>query len=581
MLVATPEKNRLRSASSFAVSSAVHGAVLAWVALVPLVPPPRPGLYEQEIRPYENKIVWYNLNERLPAITPPQRDVRPPRARVRAPQVLVSGPQENQRPPQLIWTPAPEIETQRVLQAPNVIALTPPAAPLRDFTLPPDLMRPEKAPSLPEAPAAQIAKLKPVDLMQPRGPQPRAFTPPQEVRPEIPKAALPAAPELTIVIAGTPAATPLLPPIQAARRTFIPPVEAAHAPALQTANLPAGPVVEIEPAATIALLPGAPSRLVRPFAAPAAAAPAAPTQPANLPAAPQIEARRDAGRVALPETAIRVVRPFSAPVNAGRPAATTMPLADAPLVQTGNRTPEAALAIVSLFPTRDAPVPAPQSSQKAGFSAGPQPRPDGGDSSAQAGPLTIPGLLIQSAGKDERPTLMATLQPPTSPANLAAAARSVPVTAPGATGETPAMRVTTAPDPRLDGRTVYTIAIQMPNVTSYSGSWIVWFAESEPMRNQAAAAIRAPAPLRKVDPKYIPAAADEKVEGKVRLAAVIRRDGHVEHVELLQRLDDRLDLSSEEALAKWEFEPALRNGVAIDVDAVFEIPFHIAPKVPK
>src|SRR5581483_11335131 len=135
MLVVTPETNRLRSGSSFAASAAVHGAVLAWVALAPLVPPPRPSLYDQEIRPYVNKIVWYNLNERLPAVAPPQRDQRPPRARTRARQRVVAGSQENQRPPQLIWTPAPEIEPPRLLPAPNVVALTPPATPRRDFTL--------------------------------------------------------------------------------------------------------------------------------------------------------------------------------------------------------------------------------------------------------------------------------------------------------------------------------------------------------------------------------------------------------------------------------------------------------------
>jgi TonB family protein len=93
--------------------------------------------------------------------------------------------------------------------------------------------------------------------------------------------------------------------------------------------------------------------------------------------------------------------------------------------------------------------------------------------------------------------------------------------------------------------------------------------------------MRPPLPLHKVDPKYIPAAADERVEGKVRLAAVIRRNGRVEAVTLLHHLDDRLDRSAEEALAKWEFEPALRNGAAVDVDAVFEIPFRLAPRPAK
>jgi TonB family protein len=128
----------------------------------------------------------------------------------------------------------------------------------------------------------------------------------------------------------------------------------------------------------------------------------------------------------------------------------------------------------------------------------------------------------------------------------------------------------------LQGRVVYTMAIQMPNVTSYIGSWLVWFAEREPSRERAE--IRGPQPLHKVDPKYVPAARDERVEGIVRLFAVIRADGGVENVKLLKHLDDRLDRTAQEALAKWRFEPATRNGVAVAVDAVFEVPFRLAPR---
>ena len=91
----------------------------------------------------------------------------------------------------------------------------------------------------------------------------------------------------------------------------------------------------------------------------------------------------------------------------------------------------------------------------------------------------------------------------------------------------------------------------------------------------------APVPLRKVDPKYIASAAAEGVAGKVRLFGVIRKDGHVGDIVLLKSLDDRLDRSATEALGKWLFEPALRNGVPVDVDAVFEIPFQLAPKPAK
>jgi TonB family protein len=119
----------------------------------------------------------------------------------------------------------------------------------------------------------------------------------------------------------------------------------------------------------------------------------------------------------------------------------------------------------------------------------------------------------------------------------------------------------------------------MPNVTSFSGSWLVWFAEREPLPDAAPPQIRAPVVVRKVDPKYIAAAAAERVEGTVRLFGVIGKDGHVGGIALLRQLDDRLDRSAQEALAKWEFGPALRDGVPVDVDAIFEIPFHLAPRL--
>jgi outer membrane biosynthesis protein TonB len=44
-------------------------------------------------------------------------------------------------------------------------------------------------------------------------------------------------------------------------------------------------------------------------------------------------------------------------------------------------------------------------------------------------------------------------------------------------------------------------------------------------------------------------------------------------------VDARLDRSAEEALLKWEFEPARRNGNCVEVDVVAEIPFLLAPQV--
>lgn len=523
------ENNRLRSATAFFLSAAVHGFVLAWVSLAPMIPPARPSIYEQEIKPYESQIVWYNLKERLPDIAPTQADRRTARARVQSRQTVVAGPAEMPRPPQLIWTPAPEIETRQILPAPNVVALTPAPRPVRDFQLPPTPVHTQPAPAaLPEAPQVGNVKLAAVAVSPPTRLPPRPFAPP----------------------------------------------EVAHASTPRPENLPAAPTIEARSSGPLPLTAD-PPRVLRPFAAPATEH-AHLERPEGLPAAPQIATEVSAA--ALPEIkAAPVLRPFAVP-RPGVAVTPAAPLADAP--DFNDRPAEAALAIVGLFPAREVPIPKPQSSQKAGFSTGPQPHAEGGDAGSDPILLTVPGLLVRNDTSDSRPNLVAVLAPPTSRANLDAAARSVQVTAAGRTLEPQATRLTAVPDPRMAGRVIYRIAIQMPNVSSYSGSWIVWFAERDPVQDQPVSDMRAPAPLRKVDPKYTAAAWDEKVEGKVRLAAVIRKDGHVDRVELLQHLDNRLDQSSQEALAKWEFEPALRNGVAIDVDAVFEIPFHLAPKVP-
>ena len=198
--------------------------------------------------------------------------------------------------------------------------------------------------------------------------------------------------------------------------------------------------------------------------------------------------------------------------------------------------------------------------------------------------LSVPGLLVRNANPDNKPALMARAAP-TAADNLRAAVHStnLPVRTPGSAGLSPsrpaAMRVSGAPDSLLNGRVTYSMTVQMPNTTSYTGSWMIWFAERQ--GGPPGGPLSAPVPVRKVDPKYYPAAIADRVEGTVRLTAVIRKDGGVDSVTLLQHLDDRLDQSATEAIDKWRFEPALRDGEPVDVDAVIEIPFRLAPLSPR
>ena len=144
-------------------------------------------------------------------------------------------------------------------------------------------------------------------------------------------------------------------------------------------------------------------------------------------------------------------------------------------------------------------------------------------------------------------------------------------------------------------RQVFVLAINTPNVTSYSGSWVIRFAErvlngkkrhdatrfgkenNEEPEDDSQGRLSAPEPRLKVDPKYIRAAVDERVEGTVTLYAVIQRDGRVRDIEVVESLDDRLDGSAMAALAQWKFHPATKLGVPVEVDVLIDIPFRLAP----
>ena len=91
----------------------------------------------------------------------------------------------------------------------------------------------------------------------------------------------------------------------------------------------------------------------------------------------------------------------------------------------------------------------------------------------------------------------------------------------------------------------------------------------------------APAPRLKVDPAYSAAAMEERIEGEVILSGVIRSDGAVVHIELIKALDERLDRAALAAFSKWRFDPALKNGVPVDVEVVVRVPFSLTPLDPE
>ena len=515
--------------------AAFFGLMYAPPLSLPTLPPPSPSEYQQGFAGKEDRIVWYKFRK-LPDITPQSspKSRRPLRAAVKAEQEIISSPKKAPRRTQVVLTPVPAVDELPPLDLPNLIAVK---LPPKRFTTPPDLVRPGvtkiAAPSdLPDVPTQQLEAAK-----LPAGRLPaRPYVPPP-AQPNAPRAqAKIEAPSDAPEYVERPKLSSGLPAIRLPSRAFVPPTPAKPAEPRKIAD-----ATEV-PALTPSGLPSA-----------------------NMPA------------VKLPSRAFAP----PPPPPAQKPSTVALPQMDAPA---GDVT----MAIAGLNPAATA-VKLPAASSPAQFSAGQTVRPDGATSDGSGKGITAPDLYARApnGGKDTKPDLLAlTYAAPTSKEFMDdAMRRRQPSTSPAQSIEAPASaarsgatRVSNAPDRRFNGRDVYLMAIQLSNLTSYSGHWLLWYA-ARSADHPGLDPIAAPVPRRKVDPKYTPSAIADHVEGHVQLFCVIGREGTVSSIELLRGADERLNASAEEALAKWEFYPATRNGVPVAVDIVVEIPFKLEPRI--
>jgi TonB family protein len=87
--------------------------------------------------------------------------------------------------------------------------------------------------------------------------------------------------------------------------------------------------------------------------------------------------------------------------------------------------------------------------------------------------------------------------------------------------------------------------------------------------------VTGPALIYRVDPEYSEEARRAKFQGIVILEAIIRKDGLVDVVNVVRKLGLGLDESAIEAVKKWRFRPAMKNGSPVQVPVRVEVSFNL------
>lgn len=507
----------------FAESGAAHVAVIAmlWGAS---------ALWSQGTRVapravfHSSDVVYYSAQEYLQPLDTGRAKVLPQKADpAYAPQPIISVPPEPDNRRQIIVTP-PKIKLDQDVPLPNVVAWGPaqPAVPLAATSKATDLR-------LPEMTTAVVA-------------------PP----PEISKNRLASAPTLAETAV---APAPDMNSARSNRNVHLPePSVVEPPPSLETASIRKIGDINIGHAQVVAPAPQLPVAEQRAVAT-LAQGPLGGASQAVVPPPPSVQGRGVSGAGG---------RLIALSVNPAAPSASVE-------VPNGNRrgtfaaTPEG----------RPGAAGTPEIA-----SGGKVASDSSGRGSANNSANGIPpGLFVGAGPKSESRSTMAGSGRPGSavdPPPGAGAEPSRSSTSRKVASEMSPDSLTEAERKVFAGRKSYAMTLNIPNLNSAGGSWVMHFVEKKESEKQGE--LVAPVATRTADPGYPLELMRQNVHGTVILSAVINADGSVGEVRVLNSIDDRLDEYASNALARWRFLPALKNGNPVALQAVVMIPFRPRPE---
>ncbi len=87
--------------------------------------------------------------------------------------------------------------------------------------------------------------------------------------------------------------------------------------------------------------------------------------------------------------------------------------------------------------------------------------------------------------------------------------------------------------------------------------------------------VSAPAPTHMPDPVYAEEARRKRVTGTSIWSLYVNENGQPELIEVNTELERDLDLTTVDALRKWRFKPAVKNGMPVTVKISVEMNFHL------
>jgi TonB family protein len=93
--------------------------------------------------------------------------------------------------------------------------------------------------------------------------------------------------------------------------------------------------------------------------------------------------------------------------------------------------------------------------------------------------------------------------------------------------------------------------------------------------------VTGPTLIHKVEPAYSEEARHAGVEGTVRLYVQINPEGKAVNMRVLHSLGGGLDEKAMEAVAQWRFNPGMKDGKPVTVEAQIEVNFRLLKKPPR